>query len=123
MEEKLKLDLNYKFKQIDGKELKSPEDQKPLTMKAVCIAALLGNYPEESRTLDGIEKFKRFNLAQDIQKSNGLFEVTTENITLLKELIPKNWHTLVAGQAWKIIESLRPPEPEKKIPSKKGKKK
>lgn len=77
----------------------------PLTMREVCVEALLSTYDDEVH-LTGQEKFARYKLARvvDANDEDGLTSLTTEDIVLLKSLISKKYVPLVIGQAFEILE-------------------
>lgn len=139
----MKIDFNYKFKTLkgdviperddevekdkDGKEIikkKSP----PFTLKTACTNVLLNprleavtcprckteiKKPEE---LTGEEKARRFLLATKIYDGNGLVDIGTKNIELIKDLIAKNYPSnLVVGQAWGILDPHEAEEKKKEI--------
>jgi len=89
------------FQTLDGKHIEDPQNKKPLTLKDICVSALLGNYDEK---IDGTEKVKRYMLATEIYKAKGNIDLSAEDISLLKKLIAIAFSTLVTGQAWEILD-------------------
>lgn len=87
------------------------EDGTPqsLTMREVCIEALLSTYPDEAQ-LTGQEKFARYKLARSLEENlatvedTPLTQVSSEDVVLLKGLIAKKYVPLVIGQAFEILE-------------------
>ena len=142
----MKIDLNYKFKTLDGKDI--PEQGtnltvekllsietweefkefqggltkgKPFTLRKACVNVLLMTEIDGSgrpKELKGEEKVERFELAKNIHKSTGLFDMRPEDQVLLKRLIARAYGPLTVGQAWKVLD---PHEEAEKEAEKKGK--
>ena len=71
----------------------------------------------EERKVDGEKKLERFKLAQKIHDCNGKIDLKSEEISLLKKLIGKQFPTLYVGQAYQGLD------PDSKIPEEGGEKK
>ncbi len=98
----MKLDLNQEFKALNGEVIKSESGN--LTLKSICSEALLNTSPEDK--LSGEEKAKRYQLAHNIFTSEAEnFEITVEEVALLKNLIGNLFTPLVVGQAFKFLEN------------------
>jgi hypothetical protein len=98
----MKIDFNKKFTNFNGEILKDSQSQKELSLKDVCVEALM--VVDQKEEIDGEEKVKRYNLALDIY--NGKKEnLSSEEIVLLKELIGRYFSTIVVGQALKMLEN------------------
>lgn len=102
----MKIDVNYQFKTLDGKGIKGPSEDKkkqglPFTLRKVCVAVLL-NPTEDNLKAD--DKIERYYLAQKIHKSDGLVDLRSEEITLLKELIAVPYPPLTVAQAYEILD-------------------
>jgi hypothetical protein len=72
-----------------------------ITLKSVCINALLAQYPNE-KDLSGVEKFRRFDLARQI--NSGVEEMPVEDVSLLKDLVGKAFMPIVVGSAWELMD-------------------
>jgi len=133
----MKIDFNYKFKYLDGKDIperedeieeekdsKEPKKEIPVfTLKTACVNVLLNtdldqiicpqcrNQIKMPAEMTGEEKAKRFMLATKIYDGDGHVDIGTKDIELLKDLIAKNYPPLTVGQAWKILD---PKEAEEK---------
>lgn len=136
----MKIDFNYRFKNLDGKdipewpdEVEKDKDGKevikkkhpPFTLKMACVIVLLA--PElgkitcsqckavlvAPKELTGEEKVTRGLLATEIHKG-GLVDVGTKNIELLKELIAKEYTSLIVMQAWAVLDPHEVEERKKK---------
>lgn len=128
----MKIDMNYKFKNLKGKtqrETAFEKDKKglpvkdkwgnlvqvlgpPFTLKSACLTVLTAP-PEEvdERTGRPIENKAEYNimlseLARDIYKSNGLVELSTDDVTLLKDYINKRYNLspLIVAQAIEVLD-------------------
>ena len=98
----MKIDFNKKFTNFNGEVLKDSQSQKELSLKDVCVEALM--VVDQKEEIEGKEKVKRYNLALDIY--NGKKEsLSSEDIVLLKELIGKYFTTIVVGQALQMLEN------------------
>lgn len=102
-------------KDKDGAVIKS----EPILLGGICINAL-GNELSDPQTgrpvkpIDGKEKLRRFIFGakiHDAQKGDGVLNVPSEDVMLLKTLIADIYAVFVSGQAWQLLE---PPDEEKK---------
>ena len=84
---------------FSGAALKLGDDE--LTLRRVCVEALLAQHPGE--TVDGNEKLKRFQLAQKIHGAESI-SLTAEEVALSKRLIGQAFAPLVSGQAWLLLD-------------------
>lgn len=73
----------------------------PLTLRRVCVEALLAQHPGE--TADGTEKLKRFQLAQKIHGGDAV-DLAAEEVVLVKRLIGVAYAPLASGQAWLMLD-------------------
>jgi len=103
-----KINMAYKFKTLDGKIIQGDDKGKEkFSLKDACVDSLLN--PEmtpEGRPVQikGEDKLKRYLLAQKIHASNGMIEIQSEEIALIKDLIGKSYAPLIVGQAWEALE-------------------
>ena len=97
----MKIDFTKKFTNFVGEVLTEATSKREMTLGEVCIEALLA--VDKSETLDGMEKVRRYNLAQDIY-SGKKDSLTSEDIVLLKELIGKYYTPIVVGQAFPLLD-------------------
>jgi len=105
----MKINFDQVLKDLNGNPIPSRlanpvgkgEPQKMLTLKDVCLNALLANIPGEQLT--GKQKFEQYENATMINKG-GVINITAEFITKLKERIGKIYTILVVGQSWNMLE-------------------
>lgn len=111
----VKIEFDQVLKDLEGKPIKEPvkldltgkpekEESKDLTLKTLCINALLANIPNEQVT--GEKKLERWQTAQLIYKG-GEVDITAETIALLKRRIGLIYSVRVSGQAWQMLENAK----------------
>ena len=125
----MKVDVNYKFKDLDGKIIKEriiDEDEKgnpkrdaqnfpllkngnPFTLRKICTQALLDSSVDpktgKPEQLSADDKLKRWGIAQRIHASNSTIDLSAEEIVLLKELINKKYPSpLTVAQAYEALD-------------------
>lgn len=103
----LAADFTAPITNIDG-TTPTGADGKPveLTLRKVCVDALLTQFPDEQSTLTGEEKIRRFTLAKNIQ-SNLAPALTSEDTALVKKMVAKAYGPLIVGQAWDLLEQKK----------------
>ena len=76
------------------------QDGAPLTLKKVCIFALVNNDAGDGQT-----KFNRWTLAQKLQAfvSSDDIDLTPEEVSTLRECIGKIYLPMVVGPAFKLL--------------------
>ena len=138
----MKIDINYKFKTLEGKDISDQEsalslgnvlaiktwedfeefriglkNARPFTLKKACVNVLLMTEIDGAgrpKELKGEEKVERYELAKSIHKSGPLVDLQSEQISLLKRLIARAYGPLTVGQAWKILDPHEEAEKEAK---------
>ena len=128
----MKIDFNCKFKKLDGELMKEQGSNltiekllsiktweefealrnglkrgKPFRLKAVATNVLLMTETDGTgrpKELKGEEKVERYALAMKIYKSDGLVDLKSEEISLLKKLIGRAYGPLTVGQAWEVLD-------------------
>jgi len=99
----MKYDLSVKIVDIKGEPIK--DSNISLTVKDVCIQALLANFTTEDNKIDGAEKYKRFKLAQRLENNqNSVIGLNAEEVTLIKKLLGMAFTTLIVGQVYDLLE-------------------
>jgi len=130
----VKIDMNYKFKNLLNKVIREKlmdEDEEtgnprrdewgnilfkmggPFTLRKICVDVLIASPPElddrtgRPRVLSSDKKIKRYELLRRIHDTDGLVELSAEEITLLKSLINrKHENPLYVGQAFDILDPM-----------------
>lgn len=96
------IDFSQALHDLSGKPVNDGE--KELTLKTVCVNALLSLHNDE-HNLRGEEKVTRYELAKKIYESKTPINVSSESIVLLKQLVAKSYGPLIVGQIWNMLES------------------
>lgn len=113
----MKVDLEFKIQKFDGTEFGDLEqdgiDERgqpkfkvgpPLTLKKVCIDALIANYQDE-QNLDAAKKTERGWLAQKIwNATDQTIDLSAEEVALIKSLIAKRYNPLIVVLAWGALD-------------------
>jgi hypothetical protein len=86
---------------IMTKAAKDGDPDKPFTLGFACVEALLLNHPKEE--VGGNEKLDRYLLAMRIRQG-GRVELSSEEISKIKELVGAAYSPLVSGQAWLLLD-------------------
>ncbi len=98
----MKIDFDKVLNDLSGKPLVGEDADNGVSLKLICINALIIPYSDESG-LSGEDKFARYKLAQKIHPG-GEQTITSEEASLLKKLIGKGYGPLIVGQAYGLIE-------------------
>lgn len=93
--------INVPLTTLDGQTMKDNVDGQAVdaTVKTAIVNAVLAPVQKES----GIEKVKKFNLAQRIYKDDEV-ELTAEEVSLIKACVGENFAPIVVGQIWNLLE-------------------
>jgi hypothetical protein len=99
---------NFKQNLVDfrGNKLMDRDEKgvdTPISLDTLSVNALLMTDKQEL-SLPGVEKLKRFNLAQKIYASPEKVELTEEELKLVKDQIGKYYTVLIIGTAWEMLE-------------------
>jgi hypothetical protein len=98
----MKIDFSGVLKGLRGDPLKD-QDGNDLTLRTIAANAILGPaLPGEKLT--GQIQLLRFQLAHQIFSAIEPLDIKAENVVLIKNQISANYPTIIAGQAWEIIE-------------------
>lgn len=98
----MKRNFSAVLKTIEGAPI--AKNGKPFTLLNVAIEALLAAFDDEV-SLSGEQKLARYNLALRIQNSDGVVEMTVEEVAQLKMLIGKAFAPLVVGQSYLLLDA------------------
>lgn len=91
------INLDIELKTLNGEAIK--ENEKVIMVKDICANALLST--EEK--MEGRVKLENWNLAQKVYKG-GDVDLTPEEIVKIRELVGKNYTTLIVGQIYDIVK-------------------
>ena len=103
----MKYDFSQPLKDLDGEVLKDGPEE--LTLRAACHRGLMA-LNESEKNMTGMEKWKRYKLAEKIHK-DGQVEITSEEVTTLKQVVGLLFSAAVVGPVYDILEA---PEEAKK---------
>lgn len=131
----MQININHKFKKLDGKDVKDlviDEDKKgnpkrdkegvpllklgdPITLRKVCMDVLV-NPPvqidpmtKRAREIAAEKKIEMWNLAQRIYASDGLCDLGSPEVEMLKKLINRRYPSgtssvLIVAQAFAVLD-------------------
>ncbi len=105
----MKIDVSRNLVNYTGKlmvERNAEGVENPISLRDLCCIALTTPVAA-AEVLSGVEKVRRFTLAQRIYSENVL-EIPVEDIALIKKLIDSHYNTIVVGAAWTLLESESP---------------
>ena len=97
----MKVNLDMEILDIKGNPIVIQGEEGFLTLKDVCINAIL--LEEQDEKIEGKEKVRRYQLALKINEG-GTLNFSVEDLTLLKEKVGKMYTILVAGQALPLLD-------------------
>lgn len=97
----MRKDFTKTLKTLDGSPFQ--DGGKDVLLKTVCVNALFA--PDQNGgKLSGEEHIKRYALAKRLHDSSGEVDVSSEEITLLKNCMSASFITPVVGAAFEILE-------------------
>jgi len=94
----MKLNVEQPITDLSNMDIKDQEG--PLTLKRVMLAALLAN---DQKPASDQEKFRRYELAKAVNQG-GDVTLKAEDVALIKVRIATVFSTLVMGRAWDMLE-------------------
>lgn len=83
-------------------------ESRAATLRGVCTDALVAQYQDE-QNLSGEEKMKRYTLALKITATDE-FDVTPEELALIRTLVAKMFGPRVMGPAWTLLDFKEDPK-------------
>jgi len=97
----MKIDLKKKLIGVDGiKALPNPDNGKDLTLRDVCINAIL--QPRKDAT--GKQKAEAYELFLKIRDAGNEIDLSVEQVAQIKKSIGEIYAPLISGQAWAILD-------------------
>jgi len=114
---KLKVDLNFKIKKLDGTDFVDMESDgvnkegqpkfkasRPLILRRAITDSLTTNFQDEQK-LEATKKAERGWLAMKIHNHpEALIELTIDETKLCKDLIGKRYNPLIVALAWEVLD-------------------
>lgn len=102
----MKIDFSKPILDVNDKPIiqtdADPQPGKPALVGTVVCNALLAIYQDE-RDLKGVEKVRRFKLAQTAAKCE-LSDVKVDDAALIKELVCKGFSPLLVARVFEVID-------------------
>jgi hypothetical protein len=96
----MRVNLSAVIRDLKGEVIKDGKND--LTLSTVCCGALLTPLPDETN-LSADEKVRRFKLAVKLC-DGGQQDLSSEEITMLKQLVGKVYPPLTVGRAFEILD-------------------
>jgi hypothetical protein len=99
----MKVDFSQAILDLQGKPIKSKEDEVELTLtlERVAVSALL----QPSKDETGEDKYKKYGFMKRIHEAKEPVELKSEEVSFIKKAIGDSAFTaLVVGQAWDLLE-------------------
>lgn len=101
-------DANARILDLSGHEIplcsaKTPECEKPTTVRFVVVNALMAQLPSE-RDLSADKKLERFDLALKLQSAEGDVKLDAEKTALIKKMVGAVYNPLIVGRVFQIID-------------------
>lgn len=90
------------LRNMDGQVMKDNVDGQAVdaTLRMAMVNSILSPVEKES----GMDKVKKFNLAERIHDAVDNVDLTVEEISLIKERVGVVFPSLIVGQVWKLLE-------------------
>ncbi len=94
----MKIDIGRQLENADGTFARNG-DGVPVTLKDILIGSLLAPVEEDA-------KIKHYSLYRDLRKTKvGFVSWSAEDVVIAKKAVLRTQPTLVAGQAYEMLES------------------
>lgn len=98
----MQINLNKAVETLYGTIIpEGPESDKPLTLKSVCVNALLMDHQDEKLT--GKEKFERYLIAKKITAAAEDVSLELEEAVLVKDLVARVYTPIVIGALFEAM--------------------
>lgn len=97
----MKIKINQVIKGMDFVTPLKGENEKDLTLKEVCINAVITPQKEDTEKI----KLERYDIFKSLRNTNSdLVELTVEQLSLIKKSIAQCYVPLIMGQAFELLE-------------------
>ncbi len=95
------VNLNRTFVDLKNETLK--QENVPFTLKEAILTSLVNEFQNDTESSD--EKVKRFKLMMKVNAATDSVELSSEDITLIKNRVAKAYGALIVGQAHELLEN------------------
>jgi hypothetical protein len=100
----MEIKITSEIKKADGvKAIPNSENGQPLTLRDVCINAVLT--PDKDDTQK--QKFSDYEIFKRLRDADKEVELTAEEIARIKKKINNIYPALVLGQAYEMLENVQ----------------
>jgi hypothetical protein len=97
----MKIAVSTVLKGVDGVEILKGEKGRPLTIKDICINAVLTPVQEDNQE----SKWIKYEIYKKLRDVKDEVDLKVEDIALIKKLIGKISPPLIMGQCFELLES------------------
>lgn len=80
-------------------------DAELLTLRKACVDALMATTQADA-SVSGTERLRRYVLARKMTDQDEV-ELTSDEVSLIVELLPRRWGTVVYGPAVEVLDPAR----------------
>jgi len=99
----MKIKMGSELKQADGiRAITNSETQKNMTLRDVCINALLTPQKDENEK----DKYSDYELFKKIRDGGADVDLKTEEVVHIKKKIGLIYPALILGQAYDLLEKI-----------------
>lgn len=99
----MKIDVNETLKALSGETLMDT-DSKGTAIEATIKAAIVNALLTPAKSDNGIDKVKKYDLANRVYKAENEIELTVEEAALIKERVGEAFGAIVVGQIWGLLD-------------------
>ncbi|MBI3677405.1 MAG: hypothetical protein HY243_12400 [Proteobacteria bacterium] len=95
----MRINISGNVRNLNGEDV--TEEGVPLTIRAVIVNSLLGQFQAE--IISGVEKLRRFKLAEKISGNASEVDLTAEDVVLIKDQVAKHYSPLAVGRVYERL--------------------
>jgi len=99
----MKIKLNQQLKSVDNKSPIIGERNEPLTLRNICINAVLAPIEGE----DQKKKWEKYEIFKKLRDANDEVDLKVEEIVVIKNGIGRFNPPLILGQCFEMLEDIR----------------
>jgi hypothetical protein len=114
-EKNMLYDVSQKITGLDGSVLTGlhgPRDQDPITYARLFITVCANGGPPDTPE----DKLKSFSTGLKLVQTNGIVDLTQQEVERIKTLVGQIYTPTIVGRAWEFLASPLPPAPKATIP-------